>query len=391
MTGTALDYEKHCKLPFGAYVETHEERSRTNTLYERTQGAICLGLTSNFQGSYKFLCLNTGRKITRKQIREVPMPEHVIKRIEAIAERDKQLGDMVFTDRDDNPIGNYDDDNAVDDTNDTDITGVDIKNSNADMEEEQAESEASEQHGTTDNGPEGILLEPSANDESLYLLVDPNQTAEVSAPFEEEHETAGVDDEIDLLAGIDMIEEDSETALNGIAPDEPPGVTEETPTGTSPGVTDMAPMWTNDGTHTGDIEGMPDGTSAGDVEGMPTLSSRGDEDSSDDEDDDDADDSHDEIPDDEVYHPESMTPSLQRVYGLRPRRGRYYINLHATIAHHAMTQYSLKKGLKKFQGKAEDAVSKELMQLHMKDTFAPQDATELTEKQKREHLNRSCS
>lgn len=109
----------------------------------------------------------------------------------------------------------------------------------------------------------------------------------------------------------------------------------------------MAPMCTNDGTNTGDIEGMPDGTSAGDVEGIPTPSPRRDEDSSDDEDDDDAD----EIPDDEVYHPDSMTPSVQRVYGLRPRRGRDYSHLHATIAHHAMTQYSLKKGLKKFQGR----------------------------------------
>jgi hypothetical protein len=169
---------------------------RTNTLYERTQVAICLGPTSNFQGSYKFLCLNTGRKITRKQFREVPIPEHVIKRVDAISERDKQLGDLVFTHRDGNRIGDYDDDNAVDDTNDTDITGVDINNSNANMEEEQTETEVSEQHGTTDNGPEGFLLEPSANDddESLYLPVDPNQTAEVSAPLEEEHETAGVDD-----------------------------------------------------------------------------------------------------------------------------------------------------------------------------------------------------
>jgi hypothetical protein len=230
VTGTALEYEKHCKLPFGAYVETHEERSQTNTLYERAQGAICLDPTSNFQGSYKCLCLNTGRKITRKQFREVPMPEHVIKGVYAIAERDKQLGDMVFTDRDGNPIGDNDDDDAIDGTNDTDITGVDINNSStameddgnhADMEEEQAESEASEQHGTTDNGP-GTLLEPSANDGSLSLPVDPNKTAEMSASFEEEHETAGVDDKIDLLAGIDTIEEDSETTLNGIAPDEPP-------------------------------------------------------------------------------------------------------------------------------------------------------------------------
>jgi hypothetical protein len=164
-------------------------------------------------------------------------------------------------------------------------------------------------------------------------------------------------------------------------------VTEETPTGTSPGVIEMAPIWTNDGTNTGDIEGMPegipDGTRAGDIKGMPTLLSRRDDDISDDEDDEYADDNHDEIPDDEVYHPDYITPSVQRVYGLRPRRGRYYSHLHATIAHHAMTQYSLKKGLTKFQGKAEYAVSKELMQLHMKYTFPPRDTTELAEEQKK--------
>jgi hypothetical protein len=103
----------------------------------------------------------------------------------------------------------------------------------------------------------------------------------------------------------------------------------------------MAPIWTNDGTNTGDIEGMPegipDGTRAGDIKGMPTLLSRRDDDISDDEDDEYADDNHDEIPDDEVYHPDYITPSVQRVYGLRPRRGRYYIHIHATIAHHAMT------------------------------------------------------
>jgi hypothetical protein len=67
MTGTTLDYKKHCRLPFGAYVETHEENKPTNTLKERTRAAICLGPTANFQGSYKFLCLRTGRRITRKQ------------------------------------------------------------------------------------------------------------------------------------------------------------------------------------------------------------------------------------------------------------------------------------------------------------------------------------
>jgi hypothetical protein len=51
MTGTTLDFAKHCKVPFGAYVETHEGKKPTNTMVERTRGAICLGPSANFQGS----------------------------------------------------------------------------------------------------------------------------------------------------------------------------------------------------------------------------------------------------------------------------------------------------------------------------------------------------
>jgi hypothetical protein len=96
MLGTTLDYEKQCKLPFGAYVETRDQNTPKNTLAERTIGAIWLGPTSKFQGSYKFLCLNTGKQITRKQIHEVPMTDSFINRVEAIATHDTQSGEMVF-------------------------------------------------------------------------------------------------------------------------------------------------------------------------------------------------------------------------------------------------------------------------------------------------------
>jgi hypothetical protein len=85
MTGTTLDYSKHCKLPFGAYVETHEENNPTNNMKEQTRAAIFLGRTTNFQGNYKFLCLRTGRRVTRKQFKELPMPASVIKAVEALA------------------------------------------------------------------------------------------------------------------------------------------------------------------------------------------------------------------------------------------------------------------------------------------------------------------
>jgi hypothetical protein len=64
-----------------------------------------------------------------------------------------------------------------------------------------------------------------------------------------------------------------------------------------------------------------------------------------------------------VYHPDTMTPSMQSTYGLRPRLARDYIHMHANIVHHAMTQYSLNKGLRKFQKEGEKAVEKELEQL----------------------------
>jgi hypothetical protein len=35
MTGTALDFKKHCNIPFGAYVEAHEDYDRTHTMTER--------------------------------------------------------------------------------------------------------------------------------------------------------------------------------------------------------------------------------------------------------------------------------------------------------------------------------------------------------------------
>jgi hypothetical protein len=104
MTGTALDFNKHCQIPFGAYAEVHKDNNITNTMTERTHPAICLGLTANFQGNYKFLSLKTGKRITRKQFKELPMPDSVIKQIEAMATREKQDKVITFSNRSVNPI-----------------------------------------------------------------------------------------------------------------------------------------------------------------------------------------------------------------------------------------------------------------------------------------------
>jgi hypothetical protein len=119
MNGTALDFHKHCQIPFGAYVEVCEDRDTTNTISERTQPAICLGPTANFQGSYKFLSLTMGKCNTRKKFKELPMPDSIIQRVEAMTIREKQDKTITFSDRSGESIPDL---HASPDTSDIDST-----------------------------------------------------------------------------------------------------------------------------------------------------------------------------------------------------------------------------------------------------------------------------
>ncbi len=57
----------------------------TNTLDTRTKWGFCMGPMGNLQGSYKFLLLTTGRKVTRRKFTEMPVTEAVIRQVEAMA------------------------------------------------------------------------------------------------------------------------------------------------------------------------------------------------------------------------------------------------------------------------------------------------------------------
>jgi hypothetical protein len=90
MTGRPnLDYND-MKIEFGAYAQVYEDGGPTNTVRARTTRAIALTPTSNAQGGYYFLSLTTGRKLSRQQWDELPMPNGVIAAVERIAETDNQ-------------------------------------------------------------------------------------------------------------------------------------------------------------------------------------------------------------------------------------------------------------------------------------------------------------
>jgi hypothetical protein len=73
------------RLEFGTYVQVYEDKAPTNTPRSRSLGAIALNPTGNAQGSYHFMSLATGSRISRHNWTIVPLPDTAIARVEALA------------------------------------------------------------------------------------------------------------------------------------------------------------------------------------------------------------------------------------------------------------------------------------------------------------------
>ncbi len=99
ITRHRLDYKRHCRAPFGAYCEAHEENTPTNDMTTRGCPSICLGPTGNIQGTYFFLSLVSGLIIKRRHFDELPIPDAVIKRVEDIASKSGVSNELIFADR----------------------------------------------------------------------------------------------------------------------------------------------------------------------------------------------------------------------------------------------------------------------------------------------------
>ena len=97
MTGQHLLASKHAVIPFGAYVQTHEQH--TNDMGQRTLSCICLGPTGNIQGGHWFMSLTSGEKLIRHRWTELPMPREAITRINNIGKRQKMPTMLTYSNR----------------------------------------------------------------------------------------------------------------------------------------------------------------------------------------------------------------------------------------------------------------------------------------------------
>lgn len=425
-----LNARIHCKTPFGAYCEVHDEPTPSNSMTPRTHETICMGPTGNIQGSYKFYCLRTKKKLTRRKWDELPMPTSIIRRVDRHAKRDKALAKLAFSDRNNRPY-------------------EDIRNEEYDEEPEGlVEPETSPFPDIPSELP-GIELAEHAEHTPAVTL--PDEQAEVALQARLAAENAGLDREMAGDEGPHLVEADPEELddegsiieIGAGIPYEPQEIIDvdgvdtpilqnegaafsdgesSDPEGDEPNEEEIE-LGGND--HIGELSNEPQG---GLLNPATTVHegdhSEGEEDSDveDDENrprrsrrkrkvssrldgfehnifamygDEKAEERIDEymhatLSEDVCEQIDSyLVPVFEFVItqyslkaGLKKAKGKDKMGIRKLMHEHLMTQYSLKKGLMVFGEEGEKAVTKELGQFHDMSVFIPMDPTKLTKEER---------
>jgi len=66
------------KVLFGAYVEASTDADITNDMKSRTHPCVSLGPSGNMQGSLKCFDIKTGKVVTHRTNKVIPMPDDII-------------------------------------------------------------------------------------------------------------------------------------------------------------------------------------------------------------------------------------------------------------------------------------------------------------------------
>ena len=92
-----LDVKKDCRAPFGAYVEASIDANVTNTMKDRTHSCISLGTSGNLQGPLKCFDILTGKVVTRRTIKVLPMPDRFLKTLNrwGLTSQTTEFGDKL--------------------------------------------------------------------------------------------------------------------------------------------------------------------------------------------------------------------------------------------------------------------------------------------------------
>jgi hypothetical protein len=342
ITGADLDWNVHCKLEFGSYVQVHEEHD--NGLAPRTTGALALRPTGNAQGGFLFYSLTTGRKIARYAWTSLPMPGEVIRHVHMIARDERVRPGLAFLDRD---LNMYPDDAEPDDPDDEswhpDPNGNQHVYDDDDDEnyEYDDESIAADDNNHNDDNYDGV------NDNNPFIHEEINQDHH---DIDEHY----VDDDMNDNNIRDNNEnDDTNNDLDEYNNDDVADVANNIPDG------DINNENQNNQPH----DEIVDEENAQEII-MDNLEDQDDERMREAEEREELMNRYQEMMD-ERYGARTGR------YNLRTRRPPNYGHLHTHLSSTIFTQYSIKRGLNKFQEKGVEAVRRELKQLHDRSVLEP--------------------
>ena len=86
----SVSYKTYCKAEFGYYVEASTNTMLTSSQIPRRHDCIALGSSGNRQGLLTCFDLKTGSVVTRRTFDVLPMPDRIVKQVNAWGVKSKK-------------------------------------------------------------------------------------------------------------------------------------------------------------------------------------------------------------------------------------------------------------------------------------------------------------
>ena len=370
VTGMGVDYNMHCKLECGSYVQTQEEHS--NNMAPRTIGAIALRPTGNVQGGFYFYNLATGCIISRRRWTSLPMPAEVINVVHKWAAKDKASKGIIYGDGTPAPD---DEELMVDD------------------EELMAEPASMDAHVNED-----VVMQSPEDDMAGSNIMDPEMTGVNDVEYDTVIASASADNGYEITGVSDTVSAELDvSAIRDVTADIDDG-------------DDVGDEFTGVGSYTEDVSMELDDINGandliGEVESAESMTALGGESTIEDMGAGEADGTREDlvegVPADESADIEASMDarygSRSGHYNLRPRRERNLNRWNDAVltcydcGNQSMggvvhTQHNIQQGLRLFGKDGEDAVTAELKQLHVRQVLEPIHHHVLSDTEKRDAL-----
>ena len=84
-----MDYDNHCQIPFGGYVQALNYPKKTNPQYSRRIKAIYLTVNLNKQEGRMVMDFKSGLPVTQRKVTDIPVNDLVTKAAKKMAADDK--------------------------------------------------------------------------------------------------------------------------------------------------------------------------------------------------------------------------------------------------------------------------------------------------------------